>query len=135
MCLATEEDAVEWVLKETDGFGAHVTIEGSGSCAGLTQALLACRVYGKVMLMGNPHGDMQIPREVYDKVMRKEAVIASVYNSVYKQMPHDEWADAAAAISSGKLQVNDLISHQVEIDSVIDLLTHSTIVVVLPVKV
>lgn len=121
VCLATEEDAVEWVLKETDGFGAHVTIEGSGSCAGLTQALLACRVYGKVMLMGNPHGDMQIPREVYDKVMRKEAVIASVYNSVYKQMPHDEWADAAAAISSGKLQVNDLISHQVEIDSVIDL--------------
>ncbi|NDO83772.1 galactitol-1-phosphate 5-dehydrogenase [Citrobacter sp. NCU1] len=121
VCLATEQDAVEWVLQNTGGFGAHITIEGSGSRTGLAQALLTCRVYGKVMLMGNPHDDMQIPRDVYDKAMRKELIIASVYNSVYKQMPHDEWVDAANAISRGKLQVNDLISHQVEIDNVVDL--------------
>lgn len=121
VCLASEQDPVSWVKQLTDGFGAHVAIEGSGSAAGLGQVLMACRVFGKVMLLGNPHADMDIPREIYDQFMRKEASIASVYNSVFKRMPHDEWLDAAAAISSGRLQVSDLISHRVGIDRVVDL--------------
>ena len=121
VCLASETGAVAWIEQQTEGFGADVTVEGSGSSAGLTQALMACRVFGKVMLLGNPHGDMSIPRVVYDKFMRKEACLTTVYNSVYRRMPHDEWGDAAAAISSGKLQVGDLITHQVAMDEIPEL--------------
>lgn len=121
VCRADEQDPVAWIERQTQGFGAHVTIEGSGSVAGLSQALLACRPFGTVMLLGNPHGDMTLARTAYDRFMRKEARMIAVYNSVYKQMPHDEWADAAASISSGQLNVSDLISHQVGIDQLADL--------------
>ncbi|QWA09277.1 galactitol-1-phosphate 5-dehydrogenase [Sodalis ligni] len=119
--LAGESDPVEWVRQLTGGFGAHVTIEGSGSASGLSQALMACRTFGKVVLLGNPHGDMALARETYDRFMRKEAEIIGIYNSAYKRMPHDEWADAALAISSGKLPVSDLISRQVDISQLADL--------------
>ena len=115
LCDASQQDPVEWVMSHTDGFGADISIEGSGSSGGLVNALMSCRVFGKVLLLGNPHGDMRIPREKYDLFMRKEAQILGVFNSVYRQMPHDEWQDAAAAIQSGKLQVSDLITHEVNI--------------------
>ena len=108
-------DPLPWILARSQGLGAHVAVEGSGSAAGLSQALMACRVYGKAILLGNPHGDMSVPRAVYDGFMRKEAQMITVYNSVYRRLPHDEWRDAAAAISSGKLAVGDLISHRVAI--------------------
>ena len=116
VCDATQQDPVEWVLNQTDGYGAHVCVEGSGSSSGLVNALTSCGVYGRVILLGNPHGDMNIPRVMYDKFMRKEASITGVFNSVYKRRPHDEWVDAAAAIHSGKLKVSDLITHEVGID-------------------
>lgn len=121
LCDASKEDPIEWVMQQTDGNGADVCIEGSGSSGGLTNSLLSCRVFGKVLMLGNPHSDMHIARGVYDKFMRKEATILGVFNSVYKQTPHDEWQDAAAAISSGKLKVSDLITHEVAIEELADL--------------
>lgn len=117
-----DRDVLEAIRAQTGGAGAHVVIEGSGSAAGLSLALDACRTWGTVMLLGNCHEEMVIPRLAYDRAMRKELTLAGVYNSVYKGQPHDEWADAAQAISSGKLQVSDLISHQVGINQAIDLL-------------
>ncbi len=78
--------------------------------------LMSCRVFGKVLMLGNPHTDVNIPREIYDKFMRKEAQIMGVFNSIYSQRPHDEWKDAAAAIQSGKLKVSDLITHAVPME-------------------
>jgi len=121
VCQSGVKDPVAWVEQQTQGLGAHVTIESSGSSAALSQALLACRAFGKVMLLGNPHGVMTLARKTYDLFMRKEARMIAVYNSIYKRMPHDEWADAAKAISSGQLQVDDLISHQVGITQLADL--------------
>ncbi|MFK3707827.1 L-iditol 2-dehydrogenase [Raoultella sp. BIGb0138] len=121
LCDARRDDPVDWVMHQTEGNGADVCIEGSGSSGGLSNSLLSCRVFGKVLMLGNPHGDMHIPRGVYDKFMRKEAALLGVFNSVYKQQPHDEWQDAAAAIGSGKLKVSDLITHEVGIDGLADL--------------
>ena len=121
LCNASETDPVAWVMEHTGGFGADVCVEGSGSSAGLVNALMSCRVFGRVVLLGNPHGDMHIPREMYDKFMRKEARVLGVFNSVYKQFPHDEWQDAAAAIQSGKLHVADLITQEVGIEGLSDL--------------
>lgn len=121
LCDASQTDPVAWVLEQTGGYGADISIEGSGSSPGLVNALMSCRVFGKVLMLGNPHGDMKIPREVYDKFMRKEAQILGVFNSIYAQQPHDEWKDAAAAIHSGKLKVSDLITHEVPIDELADL--------------
>lgn len=121
LCDASEVDPIEWVLEQTAGKGADVCIEGSGSSSGLVNALRSCRVFGKVLMLGNPHSDMKIPREVYDRFMRKEATIIGVFNSVYKQGPHDEWEEAAAAIQSGKLKVTDLITQEVPIDELHDL--------------
>ncbi len=80
-------------------------------------------------MLGNPHGDINIPREIYDKFMRKEATILGVFNSVYKLAPHDEWKDAALAIHSGKLKVADLITHSVpieELNDALDMMYHNS---------
>jgi L-iditol 2-dehydrogenase len=121
LCNASEIEPVAWVMEQTEGKGADVCVEGSGSAGGLVNALMSCRVFGRVVLLGNPHGDMTIPREIYDKFMRKEAQILGIFNSIYKQQPHDEWRDAAAAIQSGKLKVGDLITQEVGIGELADL--------------
>ncbi|ECD5297046.1 galactitol-1-phosphate 5-dehydrogenase [Salmonella enterica subsp. enterica serovar Agona] len=116
ICDASQTDPVEWVMQQTEGYGADVCIEGSGSSSGFINSLMSCRVFGKVLMLGNPHADVNIPREIYDKFMRKEAQIMGVFNSIYSQRPHDEWKDAAAAIQSGKLKVSDLITHAVPME-------------------
>lgn len=122
VCNSRETDPVQWVLDNTDSHGADVCVEGSGSSSGLVNSLASCRVYGKVLLLGNPHSDMVLPRLAYDKFMRKEATILGVFNSVYKLNPHDEWKDAAEAIQSGKLKIDDLITHTVSIDDLENLM-------------
>lgn len=121
VCNAKEEDPIKWVMNQTNDIGANVCIEGTGSSSGFNNALMSCAIMGKVIMLGNPHGDMTISRQVYDKFMRKEATIKGTFNSVYKKYPHDEWVEAARAIYEERLKVKDLISHKVPLEKLKDM--------------
>jgi L-iditol 2-dehydrogenase len=50
-----EENPIEVILKDTNGIGADIIIESSGTQSGLDLAVNATKKYGKILLLGFPH--------------------------------------------------------------------------------
>lgn len=95
----------------TDDRGADVVIEGTGAASALEGCLTISKPKGKVVLMGNPGGDMLIHQKEYWEILRKQLTVTGTWNSDYTQQKND-WKVALAAIAAGKLDVTKFITHK-----------------------
>ncbi|MDQ1255595.1 MAG: L-iditol 2-dehydrogenase [Candidatus Hydrogenedentes bacterium] len=115
LCNAAACDAPVRV-REITGRGADVVIEGSGSSAAFGQCMQATRTFGKVVLMGNPAGEMKLSQSAYWEILRKELTVRGTWNSQFSALPRNEWRLALDAMASGALDVKPLITHRVGLD-------------------
>lgn len=111
-----KEDLLEEINKLTEGRGADVVIEGTGCSAGINDAIKIVRVGGTIVWLGNPHADTNIALNNHSLLLRKELEMHGVWNSYYAQTPINEWKYTVQMMDEGKLEVEDLITHQAGID-------------------
>jgi len=121
LCNARQDDPVAWAHAIT-GRGADVVIEGSGSGVAFEQCMHAARPLGRVVLMGNPAGDMTLSQQGYWAVLRKELTVRGTWNSSYCALPRNEWRLAVDAMAAGRLEVAPLITHRVDLEGLGDAL-------------
>lgn len=114
-------DPAAWVHQKI-GNGADLVVEASGAGPALEQALHAARTFGKVVLLGNPAGEMKLSQEAYWAILRKELQLSGSWNSCYGDHPRDEWKLVIDAMASGKLDVRPLITHRIGLDVLWELL-------------
>ncbi|WP_206105450.1 galactitol-1-phosphate 5-dehydrogenase [Paenibacillus thalictri] len=119
---AAAGDVTAWVRERTEGRGADVTVEGAGSPASFENAMHTTRTFGKIVLMGNPAGDMTLSQKGYWEILRKSLTIIGTWNSYYANTPLNEWRLVLDCISSGKLRLMPLITHRVSIEGIGDAL-------------
>ena len=112
---ATPGDTPDWTRRKT-GRGADVAIEGSGSAPAFEQCMLAARPFGRVVLMGNPAGEMQLSQDGYWAILRKELKVIGTWNSAYSELPHNEWKLALEYMADGRLPAGKLITHRTGLD-------------------
>lgn len=93
-------------------------IEGTGAGVALGSAIEVVKPHGKIVLMGNPVGDTQIKLAQHSGILRKEISISGIWNSYYKGKDIDEWKCTVDEISSGRMEVTDLITHKVTLEEV-----------------
>lgn len=105
----------------TNGRGADVVIEGTGSSGGVNDALKICRVGGTVVWMGNPADDVTIQLDNYSLFLRKELNMFGIWNSAYSNTPINEWAYTVKMIENKMLKVDDLITHRAGIKDILSL--------------
>ena len=105
-------DLVQYVNDHTNGRGADVVIEGTGTGAALGQCIECCRHFGKVVLMGNPASDTTIKLAQHSQILRKELVLQGIWNSHYAATPLNEWHYTVEKMDSGEMEVEDLITHR-----------------------
>ncbi len=110
---AREGDPVSWIMARTDGLGADVALEAAGVAITVDQALRATRPLGRVVLMGNPSGDVNLPQRTVSLVLRKELTLRGTWNSRFAALPVDEWRVVVEMMAAGRLAVAPLISHRV----------------------
>lgn len=113
---------VSYWLERIAPRGADVAIEASGSPAAFEQCMLNARTFGKVVLMGNPAGDMKLSQKAYWAILRRELKVCGTWNSSYAELPRNEWRLALDAMASGQLNVKPLITHRVSFDALPDAL-------------
>ena len=116
-----DRDVEAWVRGITDR-GADVVIEASGSGAAFEDGMRAARTFGRVVLMGNPAGEMRLSQQGYWAILRKELTVRGTWNSRYGVPPKDEWALAMDYMASGRLEVGPLITHRVGLEELVDAL-------------
>jgi L-iditol 2-dehydrogenase len=112
---SAREDPVDAVRKATDGRGADVVITATGAGAAQEQALEMAAARGRISLFGGLPRDNSVIRFDSNLVHYRELIVVGAYGSA----PRHNRA-ALELISTGAVEVEDLITHHVPLDRVRD---------------
>ena len=94
-----------------EGIVTDCALEGTGHESGLAACLEAVKPHGRMVLMGNPAGNVTLTQKTYWHILRKELLISGTWNSSYNNIQND-WKESLAALASGKIDVKPLITHK-----------------------
>ena len=68
-----------------------VVFECVGSEQSLQQAINLAAPAGTIVIVGNPRQDMNIPKEIYWKILRKQLKLVGSWNSSFTHNQNDDW--------------------------------------------
>lgn len=103
-------DVLAEVLSATGGLGVDVVLEMSGSAAALKQAWRMARFGGRVSILGIPSRPVEIDL-ANDIVFRGLTV-----HGITGRRMYDTWHQARGLLSSGRLDIEPLITHRVRLE-------------------
>ena len=107
-----EDDVVNIINKETNGLGADVVIELSGSVQGTKTGFDVLGKGGRISLIGlHPQ---EVPLDLVNDVIYKEATI---YGITGREM-FNSWYQTENLIKSGKLNIKEVLTHEFSLDEV-----------------
>ncbi|MCL2164416.1 MAG: galactitol-1-phosphate 5-dehydrogenase [Oscillospiraceae bacterium] len=106
-----ECDVVQEVQAITGDRGADLAIEGAGVGASLQNCLKVARNFGRIVLMGNPAGQITLDQKSYWEILRKQLMLKGTWNSCYNLLKND-WRTAIEAIRDSRLMLEPLITHR-----------------------
>ena len=90
--------------------------EAVGTNQAMCQAVLATRPGGTVVAVGNPHGDFELPKDVYWKILRRQLTLSGTWNSSFKGDTEDDWKDVAKLMAEGDIPFAKLITRTFTLD-------------------
>lgn len=89
---------------------SDIYIDACGHASALVDILQRAKPLSEIILLGNPSGDVELPKDVYWNLLRRELTLLGTWNSRHTSKL-DDWSDVLELMSSGKLDVKPLISH------------------------
>ena len=113
----------------TGGIGADVAIEAVGVNATACNCLESAASGGKVIFVGNPHGDFTFPQNTYWQILRKQLSVFGTWNSGYSDTHKSDWHMVVSAMANGSIDVKKLITHQfslADMDKGLDIMKNNT---------
>ena len=128
-CNSSRENAIEWVKSMTNGVGADIAIEAVGIPLTACNCLEAAASGGKVIFVGNPHGDFTFPQNTYWQILRKQLSIFGTWNSSYSDTHKSDWNMVVDALSKGTIDAEKLITHRFtleDMDKGLDIMKNNT---------
>ncbi len=107
-----KDDIANIVSEQTDGRGADVVIELSGSVQGTKTGFNVLGKGGRISLIGlHPQ---EVLLDLVNNVIYKEAI---VYGITGREM-FDTWYQTESLIKSGKLNIEEVLTHEFSLDEV-----------------
>lgn len=97
-------------LEYREGTQVDCVLEGTGYSDALAKCLKAASPSGRVVLMGNPSGEMVLSQDTYWHILRKELTVLGTWNSSYNDREND-WKESLKAMADGRICVKPLITH------------------------
>lgn len=107
--ISTGQDGREELLRLTGGRGVDVALECVGSTASVNEAIGCVKKGGRVVLTGNPGGDITLSKDVYWKILRGELSISGTWNSSYNASRND-WKTVVDCMTDGRMPAEKLIT-------------------------
>lgn len=112
-CNSKTENATEWIRTHTNG--ADIYFECVGSNESLIYGIDSVSPLGHIVTVGNPHGDMSVPRDVYWKILRNEISMTGTWNSDFAS-DHSDWRYVLERLNEKSIAPNKLITHRYNIE-------------------
>lgn len=115
-CDIRTNNTDQWLMERTDGIGADVFFECVGRNETFVQALNQTAFAGRIMLIGNPFGDMNLEKPIYWKILRNQLTVAGTWNSSFTNEAADDWHYVMERLSQNKIVPEELITHRFSLD-------------------
>lgn len=105
----------EWLAEKTNKNGADVFFECVGKNEPINQAVNNTAAGGKVMLVGNPYGDVAFDKNTYWKILRNQLTVTGSWNSSFTEEENDDWHYVLGKLAEEKIHPEQIISHRLDI--------------------
>lgn len=112
----TDTSYLESFNKQTQHLGVGVVVESSGNQSGIASSLMLASKGGQVVLLGIPYGDVSLPRQSFERVVRAELKVIGSWNSLSAPFPGTEWETSLFYLSSGKINIKPLLTKTVSLE-------------------
>jgi len=110
-------DAASEIMRQTAEEGADLVIDCVGEKSVIANCILAAKRGGEVLLIGNPHGDFELKRDVYWQILRKQLRLLGTWNSSFvPEDAEDDFRKTLEAMRKGILEPEKQITHMLEFD-------------------
>ena len=117
-CDSKAQDVSEWIMSRTDGKGADVFFECVGRNETVKQAVDLTAPAGQICLVGNPHSDMLLDKQIYWKILRNQIRLTGTWNSSFTREECDDWHYVLKRLVAGTVKPEELISHRFSISDI-----------------
>jgi L-iditol 2-dehydrogenase len=110
-------DPADYIMSLTDGKGAGLCLDAAGAPQAVEGAIRVAGRSGKLVLMGNPSGDIIIPQKIYWEILRRQLTLKGTWNSRYGGgdgggRKDDDWKLALDGVRDGVFDLKPLITHR-----------------------
>ncbi len=95
--------------------GFDCAVEGTGAGDALADLIVAVGPHSRIVLLGNPGGNVSLAPADYQAILRKELTLRGTWNSSFARNDND-WAEVVAAVADGRLPLGRLITHVISLD-------------------
>ncbi len=109
-------DAVSAVKELTSGEGCGVFFECVGTNEAVTMGIESLAASGRLQLVGNPASDMNLDKNTYWKILRRQLTLTGTWNSSFTLSEYDDWHLVLKALKLGKIAPEKMISHRLSFD-------------------
>lgn len=116
-CNSSKVDVPEWVSENI--VDADVFFECIGNNDSLRYSVECTAPLGQIVLVGNPHSDVELRRQAYWKILRNQLHVAGTWNSSFNGTDGDDWHYVLSRIAAG-FDIEKLITHRLAIDNIYD---------------
>lgn len=113
-------DRLQDSIKEINGVGPDVFFECVGKNENVELAVNVTAPMGRICLVGNPYSDMSLEKKIYWKILRNQLTVTGTWNSSFLRNDSDDWHYALQAVSEGRVNPENFITHKFEMQNLID---------------
>lgn len=119
-CDIREQDFSGWLLDRTKGAGADVFFDCVGKNEVINQGILGLAPKGKMMLLGNPASDMNLEKNLYWKILRRQLQLFGTWNSSFTHEKTDDWNYVLECLQKQRIKPEKVITHRLDMESFLD---------------
>jgi L-iditol 2-dehydrogenase len=96
--------------------GAELFFECVGTIESISCAIDSSAPTGRVVLVGNPHSDILLDRNVYWKILRNQLKVTGTWNSTFNGRQDDDWHYVIDRLKSHSISPAVLITHRLKLE-------------------
>lgn len=111
-CNCREQNPVGFIMEQTDNRGVDIVFECVGVNESVNNAVNSVVAGGQVVLVGNPAGNMELEKQIYWKILRRQLTMHGTWNSSFTKEDDDDWHMALKAIGEGRICPAKQITHR-----------------------
>lgn len=87
-------------------------LEAVGSNQAISLSINLAKPGGRIVLMGNPEGTIELSQDTYWRILRRQLEVTGTWNSSYDGKGQSDWTEVREALADHSMQIRSLISHR-----------------------